>query len=148
MIVGIGRDLRPQPGQIVDRLRLAGDRKRGAGAGDAGVFLHLGRERVEQLLRRVESGRAPISARTWPEITAGCSGAISMICVKMESARCASPSASTCSPISISGAISSRLLLLGALDRKLLQYLVEHLPSCASVRALVRSATGWPWNIA
>jgi hypothetical protein len=57
-------------------------------------------------------------------------------------------SASTCSPIAISGATSCASSALAACHRKLFSNLVQHLLQLRFGARLVRSATGWPWNIA
>jgi hypothetical protein len=92
-------------------------------------------------------GPPATGARTRPAWPGRCRAPSRRSGRKMPAARSPSPPASTSSPIASSGAISCA----GAaarLHRQLGQQLVEHCRSCDSLRAGVRSATGWPWNIA
>ena len=78
--------------------------------------------------------------------TSGFSGAISTICWKMLAARSPSPSASTCSPIAISGSISASRCCASPWTGSWARIWSSAPVSWPSVRAEVRSATGWPWK--
>ena len=102
-----------------------GQRQRGAGAGDRRVLRPSSPARSSSFARASSVRPAAISARARPEITSGCSGAMSTICSKMLAARSASPSPSTCSPIAISGSISASFCCASPCDRELGEELVE-----------------------